>query len=325
MHLSRCMSDTPSRGADFDIIIVGAGPAGLTAALYAARYCRRTLVLHDGQSRAAEIPLTHNVPAFPSGITGPDLLERMRQHAAHYGACFAMAEVISAEVRGDGFRLTARDGRCWSAAALIVATGVQLHKIPLDQPTHDAAVSAGVLRYCPICDGFEHRGTRIGVVGCSASGAAEALFLKSFASDITLLPRCDVELTVPERAQLAAAGIRIVEEPVTAYHPSASDIVVELSGRDDRLTFDVIYPALGSTPRNELLDALGLKLDPEGMAPAQAEMKTDIPGLYCAGDIVAGLDQISVAVGHGALAATRAHNWLRAKACADDDPIQPDI
>lgn len=304
---------------DYDIAIVGAGPAGLSAALYAARFCRSVLVLHDGTARAARIPLTHNAPGFDGGIAGPDLLERMTRHPVKYGARVVEARVDSAEWTGANFRLASDSGTSWYARSVILATGVALNQVPLDPATHEAAIAHGVLRYCPVCDGYEHRGERIAVLGCDVSGAAEALFLKTFSDDVTLLPRHDVDLTETERAELEAAGIVIVADPVERYEPTADAMIVHLAGHAEPQVFDVLYPALGSRPRNRLAQQLGLTLDPDGRAPGNSPFQTEIPGLYCAGDLVDGLDQISVAMGHGAVAATKAHNWLRAR---DGETVQ---
>lgn len=295
----------------YEIAIIGAGPAGLSAALYAARYCRSTIVLHDGKARAQGIPLTHNAPGFDSGISGPDLLDRMRHHAEKYGAIFVEMHVDTAILEGDRFHLKANDGSEWTARTLILATGLELNKIPLDQQTHDDAVAKGVLRYCPVCDGYEHRGARIGVVGCDASGAAEALFLRQFSDDVKLLPRRDVELSASERRDLEAAGVTTVTAPIVGYEPCDNEMLVFLEGSSEPMKFDVIYPALGSRPRSRLARALGLAVDEAGKVDAKLPFGSDVPGLFAAGDVVEGLDQISVAMGHGAIAATKAHNWLR--------------
>jgi len=294
-----------------DIIIVGAGPAGLTAALYAARFLRTTLVIHDGSARAAQIPLTRNVPGHEGGVAGPELLARMTRHAATYGASFLEARVTGAAREGGLFRLADASGTTHTARAVILATGVRHNQPPLPEDIHQAAVEAGVLRYCPICDGFEHRDERIAVLGCDVSGAAEALFLAGYSDDVTLLPRRDVALTAEEEADLERAGIHVLHDPVTRFEPRAREILLHCEGRAAPLAFDVLYPALGSTPRSDLAEALGLGLTEEGKAPGDSPFGTEVPGLYVAGDLVEGLDQISVAMGHGAIAATRAHNWLR--------------
>lgn len=294
-----------------DIIIVGAGPAGLTAALYAARFLRATLVIHDGTPRAAQIPLTRNVPGHEAGIAGCDLLERMTRHAAGCGAQFVEGRVTDAHHAGGLFHLTDADGVTRSGRAVILATGVSQNQPPLEEDVHQAAVDAGVLRYCPVCDGFEHRGERIAVLGCDASGAAEALFLAGYSADVTLLPRRDVALSAQEQHDLEQAGVLVLGDAVTRFEPTEREMRLHLEGGGAPLAFDVLYPALGSRPRNDLVRQLGLETGAAGKAADSAPFGTAIPGLYCAGDLVEGLDQISVAMGHGAVAATKAHNWLR--------------
>ena len=295
-----------------DIVIVGAGPAGLSAALYAARFLRRTIVLHDATPRAGQIPLTRNVPGHDAGISGRDLLERMSRHASKCGATIVAAKVTAAHRHEDGlFELVGEDGTTWVGRALILATGVAQNQPPLPEDVHQAAVDAGVLRYCPICDGFEHRGERIAVLGCDASGAAEALFLKGYSRDVTLIPRRDVELAAQERRDLEEAGVHVLTDPVARFAPTGRQMLLHMEGGGAPLAFDVLYPALGSRPRNELARMLGLDTGEAGTAPETAPFGTGIPGLWCAGDLVEGLDQISVAMGHGAVAATKAHTWLR--------------
>ena len=295
----------------FECIVVGGGPAGLSAALYLARFRRRVLVLHDGQSRALRIPKTHNVPGFPDGVEGPVLVARMAEHAERYGARILEAEVVAARRDGDGFLLEAAGGRTFRAGALVLATGLYLNELPLPRDVHEAAIGDGVLRYCPVCDGYEHTGDRIAVIGCDASGAGEALFLRQYSDDIALVPMDMPELEEAQRRELQAAGIAIEERAVAALRPRADRFEVQLEGDHATLAYDVVYPALGTRQRTELAVMLGVGVDDAGAVPATAPLGTEVPGLYCAGDIVDGLDQISVAMGHGAVAATRAHNWLR--------------
>lgn len=301
----------------WDCIIVGAGPAGLAAALYMARFRRRVLVVHDGRSRALRIPMTHNVPGFPEGVEGAALVERMQRHARQYGARVREAEVVQA-ARGDaGFILTLADSReelrCCS---LILATGLYLQQAPLEDEVHEAALRAGVLRYCPVCDGHEHTGKRIGVLGADGHGANEALFLRGFSSQVTLVPLNSNELGAEVLGRLRSAGVEVLDRPVTHHAPRDDGYEVQVEGRSAPLSFDVMYPALGVRQRAELALMLGLELEEGGSTAADSPLGTAVPGLYCAGDLVEGLDQISVAMGHGALAATRAHNWLRSQSGA---------
>jgi thioredoxin reductase (NADPH) len=294
-----------------EVIIVGAGPAGLTAALYLARYQRDVLVLHDGKSRALRIPKTHNAPGFPDGIEGPELIRRMTRHATEFGTRIMEAEVTGIEQTAAGFRLRAGDGQSWDARAVILASGIVLNQVNLPHAVHEAAIKAGVLRYCPVCDGYEHSEARIGVIGCDSDGAAEALFLRNYSSDITLMPLSHPELTPAQAKQMADAGITVKGGALVALEPGTEEMVVRLEGEAAPLTFDVIYPALGCRPRSDLAEQLGLALKSEGCVPAGAIKTSGVPGFFAAGDVVEGLDQISVAMGHGAMAGTNAHNWLR--------------
>ncbi|MFC5577841.1 NAD(P)/FAD-dependent oxidoreductase [Lysobacter niabensis] len=295
----------------WDCLIVGAGPAGLSAALYMARYHRKVLVVHDGKARALRIPDTHNAPGFPDGIAGPDLIQRMTRHACEYGALMMQAEVVRAERNADGFVLGTSEGESLSGDCLILATGLCLNELPLPQDVHERAIRANVLRYCPVCDAHEHTGRRIAVIGCDRSGAAEALFLRQYTRDLTLIPMRMAELTGSQREEMATTGIRVVDRPVSRLEPQDTEFHVYVEGEASPLVFDVVYPALGCRQRTELAVMLGLPLAEDGSTDVRTPMGTSVPGLYCAGDIVEGLDQISVAMGHGAIAATRAHNWLR--------------
>lgn len=235
----------------------------------------------------------------------------MIRHAEKVGATLVEAHV-DVVAKADGyFTLADVKGVKWAARSVILATGLKLNQVPLEGDVHEAAIAHGVLRYCPVCDGFEHKDARIAVLGCDLSGAAEALFLSGYSRDVTLLPRRDVELTDAELGDLERAGISLITESVSRYEPTAHEMVLHFGSNDNPLAFDVLYPALGCRPRSRLAAQLGLPLDKLGKVAATAPFGTDVPGLFCAGDVVNGLDQISVAMGHGAVAATKAHNWLR--------------
>lgn len=297
----------------YDALVIGAGPAGLTAALYLARYRRRTLVLHDGRSRALGAPMAWNVPGFPEGISGADLVARLTEQATRYGAEIELARVDNLYASAGGARFVAdlEGGRSVSARGLVLATGVVTNEAVLDGGDHEAAVRSGALRYCPICDGYEHRGRKIAVLGSDLHGAAEAMFLRQYTDDVTLIPKWQVELTPGQRAELAASDVRIEQRQMLRLAHRDGRIEVQLADVQDVLLFDTLYPALGSEPRSELLAGLGLEGDANRCLPADAFAEPLMPGVYGAGDVLAGLDQISTATGHGAAAATRLHNWLR--------------
>lgn len=292
-----------------DVAIVGAGPAGLTAALYLARYHRRVVVLHDGTSRALRGPLARNVPGFPDGVAGRALVQLMVRQATEVGA-----EIIEAHIddigRGPGgFVLRGGEGT-WTARAVILATGVDMNEVDLPREVHERAIADGVLRYCPICDGYEGTDRVLGVIGCDSNGAAEALFLRQFTRDVTLMPLNWSELTVDETAQLKAAGVRVLHGALDRLEPHADRMVVHLAG-GRVVTVDTLYPALGLRPRSELGLRLGLPGGRGDCLGPETPLGSGTPGVWAAGDVVEGLDQITVAMGHGAIAATKAHNWLR--------------
>lgn len=290
-----------------DCLVIGAGPAGLTAATYLARYRRHVVVVHDAESRAARIPRAHNIPGFPEGIAGPDLLRRMSEQARRYGAQVRTARIE--QIGRSGADFTALDLR---AATVILATGVRVAEVDLDHALHEQAVAWGTLRYCPICDGFEATDKRIAVLGADQHGAREALFLRQFSSEVTLLTRAYAELDPAQRQELSQADVEVVGAPVVALEPDDHRMRVRLEGGDWR-EFDILYPALGCTPRSEVARALGVKLTDAGCVPTDARQQTSVAGVFAAGDVVEALDQVSVAVGHGALAGTAAHNYLRAR------------
>ncbi|MCK9487887.1 MAG: NAD(P)/FAD-dependent oxidoreductase [Xanthomonadales bacterium] len=300
-----------TRPEPFEVIVVGAGPAGLAAALYLARFRRSVLVVHDGQSRALRIPKTYNVPGYPEGIAGVELVQRLTDHAVEFGAVIVEAQIRSAQRSGKGFMLTSADGRRWGSRALILATGIRLNQVDLPHAEHEAAIRADILRYCPVCDGYEHIDSKIGVIGCDSNGAAEALFLRQYSRDITLMPHSHSELSREQITELDEAGIAVVQGALRSLSPQGDRVDVVLDGHDRPLSFDVLYPALGTRPRSELAAGLGVVVADDGCVDAGAVRQTSVPGLFAAGDVVEGLDQISVAIGHGALAATSAHNWLR--------------
>jgi len=168
-----------------DCLVIGGGPAGLTASIYLGRFRRRVTVIDKGWSRAEWITLSHNLPGFPNGIAGPALLEAMRAQARLYGASLRTG-VVDALVRADDGRFTARlDGVDLSASTVLLATGVIENKPPV--PHLADAVKRGLIRTCPICDGYEAIGKRVGALGAGEHAAAEALFLRTFSDQITLL------------------------------------------------------------------------------------------------------------------------------------------
>ena len=303
----------PAGREPVDCLIVGGGPAGHTAAIYLARFHLKVCLVDANQSRALQIPLTRNHAGFPDGISGRDLLARMRDQALRYEVELVHGTVVSL-ARGQGGRiLVTTEQDIFEARAVLLATGVVNHRPDMDATTHDTALARGLLRYCPICDGYEVTDKRIAVLGEGERGAKEALFLRSYSADITLLlSGPEDEMNDKDREMLGAAGIRRVAGPVGAITIDESSISVTMSG--NTLRFDTLYPALGSTIRSELAAGLGAERSDEGCLLVDAHQRTNIAGLYAAGDVVLGLDQISHAMGEGGVAATTIRNDLAQQA-----------
>ena len=164
----------------YDCVVVGAGPAGLTAAIYLARFRRKVLVIDGGGSRAAWIPKSHNHPGFPDGIGGKALLSRMRRQAEHYGAQINSGNVSDLKVLKTGFRLHTAEGTL-AARRVVLATGVTDNEPAV--PGFEAAVLDGLIRVCPICDGYEVIGKSVGVIGADDHAGREARFLTTYSGD----------------------------------------------------------------------------------------------------------------------------------------------
>ena len=296
--------------APLDCLIIGGGPAGLTAAIYLARFHMDIIVIDGGKSRASWIPCTHNHAGYPHGISGKELLQRMRDQACKYGAKVVSEYVTKLERNEDSGLFTAIWGSgCVTARAVLLATGVTNRKPPMDEELHEEALSRGLIRYCPICDGYEVTDKKVGVIGSDSHGVAEALFIRSYTADVTLIaPDKRLKLKAEDQAKLTEAGIEWVDGPAQAAAISNEFIVVDTA--EGHHTFDSVYPALGSDTHTALGEMVGAKLAEDGCFLCDDHQRTSVPGLYAAGDVVHGLDQISHAMGEGGVAATTVRNDL---------------
>lgn len=293
-----------------DCLVVGGGPAGLTAAIYLARFRRNFRLVHNGDSRVALIPTSHNLAGFPDGIGGPALIERMKNHALKYGASLILGTVSGLERHAEGFFVADLGIGRLAARTILLATGV-VDREP-DLPDLAGAIRRRLVRHCAICDGYEAIGHKIGVLGHGPGGLHEALFLKTYSSDITLLSLgAPLFLTEVERGEATAAGIKCVEEPVGSVAVEDGHIRALTLRSGACHTYDTLYSALGSDPRSDLAREAGAKLDRSGCVVTDEHQRTSVDGLFAAGDVVCGLDQIGVAIGEAAIAATAIHNRLR--------------
>lgn len=291
-----------------DCLIIGAGPAGLTAAIYLARFHLRIALVDAGHSRAALIPRTHNHAGYPGGIAGEALLRLMREQAGEFGVAVERGLVEQLERKGEHFVAVAGD-RQWQARTVLLATGVVNNRPPMAPEVHDEALRRGLLRYCPVCDGYEASDQRIAVIGTGEHGHNEALFLRGFSAQVTLIaPEGRHGIADGHREALMRAGVTLVDGPCQPLRIAGDTIVVPTP--DGELAFDTAYPALGSIIRSDLALALGAKANAEGCIEIDPHQRTSVAGLFAAGDVTRGLDQISHAMGQAGVAATAIRNDL---------------
>ncbi|WOD14365.1 NAD(P)/FAD-dependent oxidoreductase [Paraburkholderia kirstenboschensis] len=301
--------------SSIDCVIVGAGPAGLTAALYLARYRRSVKVFDSGESRARLIPLARNVPGFPSGISGEAWLASLREQLEPYLLTPQPARVETIEAADNGFRIDYRplpgidEGavRSVHASRVLLAAGIR-DGLP-SIPNAAELTRRGLFRLCPICDGYETDGQRIAMLGPAKCALSHAVFMRTFSRDVSVVASDLDALSGAEVDSAVASGIGLIElsrldEPEGAHRGVQ---IISLDGAVHR--FDSVYPVMGCNART---DVLGLKVerDDDGMVRTDKHQRTSIRHLYAAGDIVNTLNQISVASGEAAIAATEIHRSL---------------
>jgi thioredoxin reductase (NADPH) len=268
----------------FDAVVIGAGPAGLTAAVYLARFRRRVLVMDGGPPRASWIPESHNTPGFPEGVSGEGLLRRLRQQAGAFGVEVRAGRVDGLTLSEAVFEVSA-PGRTLRAPCVLLAAGV-IDRKPLI-PGLDEAIRRSQVRMCPICDAFEAIDKRLAVFGSGDLAKREAAFLRTYSAQVTVIGD-------------DAAHI--------SFSPSGIDWTPPDKAPE---IFDHLYLALGCEMQAGLAVGCGATCDDVGNLIVDAHQMTSVEGLYAAGDVVRGLNQIAVATGEAAIAATAIHNRLR--------------
>jgi thioredoxin reductase (NADPH) len=289
---------------DLDCVIVGGGPAGLTAAIYLARYRRNVIVFDSGESRAALIPESHNYPGFAHGVSGSELLNTLMEQTETYGVRIVRSRVTSL-TRGKERFVATHDGGEIVARFALLATGI-VDASPTVKEL-DQAISDGSVRYCPVCDGFEAIDRRIAVLGSGDDASSKARFLRTYSRDVTMLWQSPNAPKDTDKRAAAENGFAI-EGPVDDLQRSRHGVRARLGSRT--LEFEIVYPAMGCDVRSGLASGLGAATTEAGCLKVDCHQGTSVDGLYAAGDVVSDLHQIAVATGHAAVAATRIHRCL---------------
>lgn len=297
------------------LIIIGSGPAGLTAAIYAARADLQPLVI-AGRMAGGQLMLTsevENFPGFPEGILGPELMDRMRRQAARFGAEFLDEDVTSVDFLVHPFRVCVED-REFRALAVIVASGASARWLGL--PSEQRLIGRGVSS-CATCDGFFFRGKEVCVVGGGDTAMEEALFLTKFATKVTVIHRrheLRASKILQERAfrnpKIAFVWDSVVTEILGTDHVEGVRIRNVKTGAESELRCDGVFIAIGYTPNTSLF-AGQLELDERGYIKVYDETRTSIPGVFAAGDVADyRYRQAITAAGSGCKAAMDAEVFL---------------
>lgn len=291
-----------------DCVIIGGGPAGLTAAIHLARFRRRVVVIDAGASRAALIPRTWNHPGYPTGIRGGRLLGRMRQQVTDLGVPIIRGRVVRLDpLPHGGFEVLA--GSLYIARHVILATGAVDRLPPI--PDARAAILAGQLRLCPVCDAYEATDRPVAVIGADAHAASEALFLSHYTRQVTLLTLgAPLRLSPDDHGNLTNAGVAVDTSPDVTWDLSGPGVAL-IRPNAPPLRVEAVWSGLGAVAQAGLATRLGLIPAPDGRIPTDDHQQTTVPGLFAAGDLTTGLNQIGTAMGQAQIAASRIHSILR--------------
>lgn len=301
-----------------DVVIVGSGPAGYTAAVYTARANLRPVVFASSVAAGGDLMTTtevENYPGFIEGIQGPELMANMQQQAERFGADVRYEDVAEVDLSGEVKRITLDDGSVTLAKSVILSTGSEYRKLGLEDETR---LSGHGVSWCATCDGFFFKEKPIAVVGGGDSALEEALFLTTFASSVTIIHRRDT-LRASEIMQERALNhpkITFVWDSAVVgiegeHKTEALQIENLRSGLTQRLEVEGLFVAIGSDPRTDLVKGQ-LKLTPEGTIAVQGRSsKTALPGVFAAGDVIdPTYRQAITAAGSGCVAAIDAQHYL---------------
>ncbi|WP_460775332.1 thioredoxin-disulfide reductase [Microbacterium sp. GXF7504] len=316
------------------LIIIGSGPAGYTAAIYAARANLSPLVIASSVEAGGELMNTtevENFPGFPEGIMGPDLMTKMQQQAERFGAEIVYDDVVSVDFSGTTKKVVLGSGAEHEAAAVVFATGSAPRKLGLEG---ESRLSGRGVSYCATCDGFFFRERVIAVVGGGDSALEEATFLTKFASKVYLIHRRD-ELRASKIMQERAFANEKIE---FVWNSAVADIIGDeavtgvvledtVDGSRRELALDGVFVAIGNDPRTHLVHGV-LDLTPEGTVWVDGRSsRTSVPGVFAAGDVIdPTYRQAVTAAGSGTVAALDVEHYLAALGEAGEpEPVADQI
>ncbi|WP_255405408.1 thioredoxin-disulfide reductase [Sinomonas sp. R1AF57] len=301
-----------------DVIVVGSGPAGYTAAIYTARANLKPLIFAGSVTAGGELMNTtevENFPGFPEGVMGPELMDKLEQQAAKFGAQIEFEDVESVDLEGEVKSVTLASGETYRARSVIIATGSAYRELGLP---NEKRLSGHGVSWCATCDGFFFKDQDIAVVGGGDSAMEEALFLTKFARSVTIVHRRD-----SLRASKIMADRALAHEKIHfAWNSEVADVVGDdkvsalrlrstIDGSESEINVTGVFVAIGNDPRTALVKDV-LELTAEGTIAVQGRSsKTSVPGVFAAGDVVdPTYRQAITAAGSGCVAALDVEHYL---------------
>jgi len=301
---------------EYEVVIIGGGPAGLTAGLYAARYGLKTVLLERGLfgGQIVNAREVHNYPGFPNGVSGMDLGQLMYDQAVKFGLQAETAEFTGIKSSGNGFEIT-YDEETISTKTAIIATGSNYRKMGVDG---EARLNGRGVSYCATCDGFLFKGKEVAVVGGGDTAVTDALELSQNCKTVYVIHRRD-QLRASEVVQRAAFSVdRIkfiwnsVVDSLQGQEKLENIIIKDVkTGNVSNLGVEGVFVAIGLIPTSDLFKGF-LELDEAGNIVSGEMMKTSVPGIFTAGDIRRNsARQVATAVGDGATAAKSVFSYLK--------------
>ncbi len=298
---------------EYDVAIIGAGPAGLTAAIYSARYGLKTVVFEDPSriSQLAIAPFVENFPGYEG--TGLDLLGKMKDQAIKFGAEHRVERVEDVGREGESFVIKTDSGE-YRARTIIIATGGKHRELGVEGEKE--FVGRGV-SYCAVCDGFFFKGKKVAVVGGGNTALADAIYLKDLGCDVVVIHRRD-SFRADEALQkkLFEKGVEVIWNSVVERIEGSTKverIVIRntKTGEVKEIDVDGVFIAVGIQPQTEIASKLGVEMDSYGYIKVDKRQRTNVEGVFAAGDCCNNpLKQAITACGDGAVAANSAYEYL---------------
>ena len=296
----------------YDIVIIGAGPSGLTAGIYASRRGMKTLILERAVV-GGQITYATKVENYPGieSVSGIELTKTMEKQARKFGCEIAMEEVLDMDLKK---KIVTTSKGSYKAKAVILATGGQHKKLEIEN--EDKFIGRGV-SYCATCDAPFFRGKRVAVVGGSDSAIAAALFVSEYASETYLIHRREeLKAEAVNQKKLKQSKVRLILNASVKKiegERKVERIVLENanSGKENRMEIEGLFIYVGTTPTTELAKKAGIKLDERGYIETNAKKETNMKGVYAVGDATGGIWQTAQAVGDGAVAAVNAYQHIK--------------